>query len=430
MTSKCSLSNCDRPSQSICLGCKLSFCSEHMVDHNLSIHLQLNPLIDQTNEINNRLRSMDTNQLILTSCQELENWRIQSHQLIDDYSNEKIRQLTEYLRTKVQRCELDLEKIQSTVIDHMKEQATTHEQIAYLTSDIQSLEKDLHRLQQSDFHLRINPLHLDDQQIKFGQDFHLSQLSPAYQSLPRSSKDSPCIATNPNHLLLYRDGSLLLVDEQMVIIDEINWKRGQIFDMCYCSSLNSFILLTEHEVFFVEAQTMKITHIRSIPWQEWFACTCSRTNLYLITSVYSTSLIQYSLVPKIEFVKRWDASVLCSKDESIDGIVYKNKSLAMMISSEATKSIRLELRLAKTLERLWALPLYLVYNPDQAYRFCSFNGDEWLVGDYHHSRLLHVSRDGTVLSTCHYHPTPLCLNIFNENILAVSTKKGIYLHKI
>lgn len=430
MATKCSLPNCDRPSQSICLGCRLAFCPEHMVEHNLSIHLQLNPLIDQTNDINNRLRTLDTDRLISYTCAELENWRIQSHQLVDDYVNEKIRELTEFLRGKVQRCEADLEKVQTKIIDFMREQATTHEQVAFLTSDLQSLEKDLHRLEDSDFQLRINPLNVDPQQITFGQVFHLSKLPVPYQTLARSSKDSPCLATDENLLLIHRDGSLVLVDDQMKILDQVNWKHGQIYDMSFCSSLTSFVVLTQHEVFLVDPRIMKITHLRVIPWQEWFACTCSKTYLYLITSTYSTSLIQYSLVPKIEFVKRWESSSLCSKDESIDGIVYKNKTLAMMISNESTKAIRLELRLSKTLERLWVLPLYLVYNPEQAYRFASFNGDEWLVADYHNARLLHISREGTVISTSNYHPTPLCLCTFSRSILAVSTKKGFFFHKI
>lgn len=401
-----------------------------MVEHNLSIHLQLNPLIDQTNDINNRLRGLETERLIAYTCAELDNWRLQSRQLIDDYYNDKLRELTEFLRNKVQRCETELEKIQARIINYMREQATTHEQIAALTTEVYNLDKDLHRLEQSDFQLRLNPITIDPQQISFGQVFNLNQLPPPHQSLPRSPKDSPCLATDQNILLIHREGSLVLLDEHMGVLNHVPWKHGPIFDMSFCQSLNSFVVLTEHEVFLLSINPMKITHLRVIPWQEWFACTCSRTNLYLVTSVYSTSLIQYSLTPKIEFVKRWETSALCSKEESIDGIIYKNKSLAMLISNESTKAIRIELRAAKSLDRIWVLPLYLVYNPDQAYRFCSFNGDEWLVSDYHHSRLLHISRDGTVLSTSNYHPTPLCVCVFNRNILAVSTKKGFFFHKI
>ena len=421
---------CERPSQSICFGCKLAFCPEHMVEHNLSIHLQLNPLIDQTNEINTRLRALDTRRLIDYTTGELENWRLQSHQLIDDYFNAKVRELTEFIQGKVQRCEGELEKVQNVVINYMREQATTHEQLAFLTADVQNLEKDLHRLEESDFQLRLTPLTIDPQQITFGQIFRLAQLPPPYQTMARSSKESPCLATDETHLLVFHEGALVLLDDQMKIVDQVKWKHDRIFDMSFSSSLSSFVVLTEHEVFLLDPRIMKITHLRIIPWQEWFACTCSRTNLYLTTSLYTTTLIQYRLVPKIEFVKRWEAATLCSKDETIDGIVYKNKCLAMMISNESTKAIRMELRLAKTLERLWVLPLYLTYNADQAYRFCSFNIDEWLISDYHNSRLLHISRDGTVVSTGNYHPTPLCLCTFSRSILAVSTKKGFFLHKI
>ena len=430
MSIRCSKPKCDQPIEAICRGCKSQLCSEHLVEHNLAIHLQLNPLVDRSNDVNDRLRSLDTKAMLATSYQALDNWRVQCHQMIDDYFVEKTKKLDGLVGHKIKKCEEQLKLIQAKIIDLMREQKTTHEQVESLKIEVDHLQRDLQKIEANDFQININRLKLDKNQIHFGDELNMDTPSEAYRSLPRDVKSFPCLATDNTYLLLHRDSMLLLVDDQLAISDEVAWTRGPIFDMCYAATIDQFIILTENEVFLLDPSRMKISQARSIPYQEWFSCTCSSTALYLTTKLYSSSLMQFTLTPTIEFVKRWDSADVCGEDESMDDIVYKNKNLGIMISSTTKKIVRFELRIAKSLQRVWTLPLYLAFDPLQSYRFCSVNRDEWMVADYHDSRLLHITRDGKVKSTSAYQPTPSCLVEFSNSILAISTKKAVYLHKL
>ena len=386
--------------------------------------------MERTNDMNDRLRSLETEGLLETSYEALENWRVQSHQMIDNYFLETTKKLESYVSERIKKCEDELKKVQAKLIERLREQATTHETVESLTIDVKNLQRDLQKIEANDFQIDIHRLNLEKNQIRFGDELDMNTFPDAYRSLLRDPKSFPCLASDSRSLLLHRDGMLLLVDDQLAISEQVAWTRGPIYDMCYALVIDQFIILTEHEVFLLDPSRMKISQARSIPYQEWFSCTCSSTSLYLTTKLYSSSLMQFTLTPKIDFVKRWDSTDVCGEDESMDDIVYKNKNLAIMISNTSKKLVRFELRVAKNLKRLWTLPLYLAFNPLQSYRFCSVNRDEWMVADYNDSRLLHITRDGQLKATIVYHPTPSCLIEFSNSVVAVSTKKGVYLHKL
>ncbi|UJR27260.1 hypothetical protein I4U23_008555 [Adineta vaga] len=174
---------------------------------------------------------------------------------------------------------------------------------------------------------------------------------------------------------------------------------------------------------------MTINKVHSIPYQHWFSCTCSNSILYLSTKVYSSSILEFNLTNSMSFHKRWESPDTCTKDEAIDGIFYHNDTLAIMISNDVRKFVRLELRSATTLIRIWSLPLDIIYNERQAYRFCLINRDEWIIADHTSSRLLHISNDGKLKAIFEYRPAPCCTTTFRNNILAVSTKLAVQLHK-
>jgi hypothetical protein len=175
---------------------------------------------------------------------------------------------------------------------------------------------------------------------------------------------------------------------------------------------------------------MKIDKIRSIAWQQWFSCTCSDTYLYLSTKVYNSALMQFSLLPSIAFVKRWASPDICKQDEAIDGIVYNDNKLALMISNDTKRVVRLELRSILTLGRIWSVQLDVVYSDQQAFRFCSINNNEWIVADHSGSCLLHITRDGSMKIVAGYQPEPCCVIEFRHHTLVVSTKSVVNFHKL
>ncbi|CAF4778492.1 unnamed protein product, partial [Rotaria sp. Silwood2] len=53
-----------------------------------------------------------------------------------------------------------------------------------------------------------------------------------------------------------------------------------------------------------------------------------------------------------------------------------------------------------------------------------------VVADHNDSRLLHITKDGVMKSVGSYQPAPYCLIEFGHNVLAISTKTVVNLHKL
>ncbi|CAF0936436.1 unnamed protein product [Rotaria sp. Silwood1] len=429
MAEKCSIATCARASYALCHGCQLNFCREHMIEHTTLTQLQINPLIVEVNKMNDEIHELNPKNLYDVFYQKLDKWRIKSHQMIDMYFEKKIKELDLYLNEQVKKLKNTFNETYAKIESFIQEKEITHEQINLLTFEIQGLRKDINKIN-NDFQIQTKPLTLEKNLINFDQTFHVSNLPPIYRIIDRNDRSFTPLATDNKFLLLHHEGNLLLVDEELTTPKQVPWKHGPIYDMCYSLALKRFIIINENEVFLLNQGNMTIDKVRSIQWQQWFSCTCSDTSLYLSTKVYHSSLLQFNLLPSIVFFKRWSSPDLCTNDEAIDGIIYKDNKLALMISNDAKRVLRIELRSSTTFDRIWSLPLDIIYNEKQAYRFCSINHNEWLVADHSDSRLLHITKDGVMKSEVSYTPAPCCLIEFGHNMLAISTKTVVHLHKL
>ncbi|UJR27261.1 hypothetical protein I4U23_008556 [Adineta vaga] len=213
MLGNCSVETCERLQHALCHGCKLSFCREHMFEHSLSTHLQLNPLIDQVNQIQDQLKGIDKLAILRLPFEKLEDWRQKAHQAIDAYCADKVKELDAYVVEMIKQHEQELLNIRTRIMTSMREQDTTHELVQLLTFKIQSLQNDINRLLQSNIQLQINPLVIDKNLITYEQLFNILNVSPAYRIIQRSRGSFTSLATDNEFLLLHHQDSLLLVDE-------------------------------------------------------------------------------------------------------------------------------------------------------------------------------------------------------------------------
>jgi hypothetical protein len=140
--------------------------------------------------------------------------------------------------------------------------------------------------------------------------------------------------------------------------------------------------------------------------------------------------MEFSLLPTIELVKQWQSPDTCTRDEVINGIVYNNGTLAMMIKNPSEKTIHIEMRSSATLDRLWSVRLNIAYSQNIRTRCCLLTHNEWLVVDRNTSRIFHISKDGKVKSSSAYNPPPFCATIFDQEMLAISTARGVNLHRL
>ncbi|CAF4841963.1 unnamed protein product [Rotaria sp. Silwood1] len=217
----------------------------------------------------------------------------------------------------------------------------------------------MNNIEQTCFTINTRPLIIDETFILIKKttkpELDLSTLSPVYRTIHHSNGDFYSITCNVRYLLIHQHPNLCLVDGEMKIAKQTLWSYGAIHDMCWSSTLDRFIVLGKKNIFLINENTMSIDNAYAIQEQEWLSCTCSDTILFTSTNEWGSSITEFTLFPTIEMIKTSKYPLICMKDEVIADMAYNNGNLALMVMNASKKSLRMELRYAKTLDRIWIL---------------------------------------------------------------------------
>jgi hypothetical protein len=420
MSQPCAIPTCKRVSRTLCYGCNQNFCREHMIEHDLSLNSQLNPLSDEINALGERLKSINLENSIGDSHQRLEKWRDDCHKTIDYFFEQKCRELDRCISQKMEKQREEISRMRIKMSELIREQEATHKDIDSLTSTVRDLEREMSKIEQTSLQLEIKSLVIDDSLIQIEDSdvnrFDLSSLSPIYKTINYPRENWAPLACNDRYLLIHQEPNLCLVDRDLTLIKQNSWIYGTIYDMCWSSALKRFIVINGSDVFLVDEDNMSIENIQTLQKRKWLSCTTSDTSLFLSTKVWGSSIMEFNLLPTIELVKQWQSPDTCTRDEVINGIVYK--------------TIHIEMRSSATLDRLWSVRLNIAYSQNIRTRCCLITHNEWLVVDRNTSRIFHISKDGKVKSSSSYNPPPFCATVFDQDMLAISTARGVNLHKL
>jgi polyhydroxyalkanoate synthesis regulator phasin len=405
-----------------------------MIEHDLTLNSQLNPLSDEINALGERLKSINLENSIGDSHQKLEKWRDDCHKTIDYFFEQKCRELDQCIAKKMEKQREEIGRMRQKMSELIEEQEATHKDIDSLTSTVRGLEREMNKIEKTSLQVEIKALLIDDSLIQIEDSdanrFDLLSLSPIYKTINYPRENWVPLACNNRYLLLHQEPNLCLVDRDLIIIKQNSWIYGTIYDMCWSSALNRFIVINGSDVFLVDEDNMSIENIQTLQKRKWLSCTTSETSLFLSTKVWGSSIMEFSLLPTIELVKQWQSPDTCTRDEVINGIVYNNGTLAMMIKNPSEKTIHIEMRSSATLDRLWSVRLNIAYSQNIRTRCCLLTHNEWLVVDRNTSRIFHISKDGKVKSSSAYNPPPFCATIFDQEMLAISTARGVNLHRL
>ncbi|CAF1169022.1 unnamed protein product [Rotaria sordida] len=434
MAQPCMIATCRRVSQTLCYGCQQNFCRDHIIEHDLSLNSQLNPLSDEINALGERLKSVNLENAIGNSRKKLEQWRIDCHKTIDDFFEQKCHELDRCIRKKMEKQREEIRRIRIKMSDLIREQEATHKDIDLLTITVRDLEHEINKIEQILFQIEIKSLVLDDNLIYIENldinHFDLISLSSIYKTINYPRENWTPLTCNNQYLLIHQEPNLCLVDQNLNIIKQNSWIYGTIYDMCWSSTLNRFIVINGSDVFFIDENFISIENIQTLQKCKWLSCTTSETSLFLSTKVWGSSIMEFSLLPTIKLIKQWQSPDTCTRDEVINGIVYNNDTLAMMIKNPSEKTIHIEIRSSITLDRIWSLKLNIAYSQNIRTRCCLLPNDQWLVVDRNTSRIFHITKDGKVKSSSAYNPPPFCAVLFDHNMLAISTARGVNIHKL
>ncbi|UJR21946.1 hypothetical protein I4U23_025015 [Adineta vaga] len=434
MSQSCAISTCRRVSRTLCYGCNQNFCREHMVEHDLSLNSQLNPLSDEINALGERLKSINLKNAIGITHQKLEQWRLDCRKTIDSFFDQKCQELDRYVAKRMEKQREQISHMRTKMSQLISEQEATHKDIDSLTVTVRDLEREIAQIEQTSIQVETKSLILDDSLIHIENldvnRFDLSTLSSVYKTINYPRENWAPLTCNNRYLLIHQEPNLCLIDQDLNVIKQNSWIYGTIYDMCWSSTLNRFIVINGSDVFLVDETHMSIENIQTLQKRKWLSCTTSETSLFLSTKVWGSSIMEFSLLPTIELVKQWQSPDTCARDEVINGIVYNNDTLVLMIKNPSEKTIHIEMRSSATLDRLWSVRLNIAYSLNIRTRCCLLSNDQWLVVDRNTSRILHISKDGKVKASTTYTPPPFCAALFNQDMLAISTARGVNLHRL
>ncbi|UJR22967.1 hypothetical protein I4U23_025994 [Adineta vaga] len=433
MPHQCAAHKCNRIARGLCDCCQQNLCLQHLNEHNASLISQLNPLTDEINTLGDRLKSLNVQQIIEKCRQKLQKWREECHEKIDRLFVQKCQEYDQFVNEKNSEQHEKLSQIQSKMTEFISAQETTRRDIDQLTLTIRQLNRDIDKIEQTHSMIISRPCLLNDTLVftkdTVDHEIDLDTLGSVWKTIDRPDGSYASLASNDRYLLIHQQPNLSLLDQEMNIIKQIPWCHDAIYDMCWSSTLKRFIIIGGKLIFTVNESTLSMDNVKISKERYWQSCTCSDTSLFLSTNEYTSSIVEFRLLPSIKIIKEWKYPVTCAQNEVISGIVYNDGKLALMIMNEAKKTLRIVLSDVKTLNFIWSRQLDIICTQSIAFRCCALTCHEWLVSDFETRRLLHITEDGKVKKIIPYSAIPYRANLFG-NMLVVSRNDGVNLHKL
>jgi len=383
--------------------------------------------------LTDRLNTLNIENMTADSRRKLEQWRDRSHQQIDRLFEQKCEELDRIMNKKIQKQREEVTHLQSKIAEIIREQETTRQQIDSLTTTMHDLKEQMNELENTSLRVTTQRLIIDDGLISIEStaehELDLSNLPTPCTTIQRLGGSKFSICASDNYLLIHRKPNLCLVDREMNVVKEMLWNYEDIWDMCWCSTLDRFLVNEGSNIFLIDESTMAIEKIKTIEEINWLSCTTSENHLFLSTNTYGSIVKKYDLLPSIKLVIEWKSPFTCTDNEWISSIRYNNEKLGLLIRNNPEKSLRMELRSADTFDRIWLLKFDTVCEQNIGFRCCSLTCNEWLVTDYQSKRLLQVTKNGKLKAAVPYENFPYYPTLFG-NMLAVSRNYGIVVYKL
>jgi hypothetical protein len=418
MSQPCAAKDCKRASRTLCHCCDQHLCRDHFNEHDDLLNSQLNPLTDEINALGDRLKAINLDKITNNSRQKLSQWRMDCHKTIDHFYEQKCQELDQFITESINTQRNEIVNLRSKMTQLIDKQETTKNDIKSLTSAIRTLEQKMNEIEQVRVQVDVRPLTIDDRLINIGtlkeHRFDLLSLSSPYRTIDRSPRSETSLASNDRFLLAHIAPNLCLIDGDLSVKKQIYWEYDDIIDMCWSPVLECFLVATKEAILLVDENTMTIKRMQQIKNEIWNSCECSDRSLYLSRYAWDSSVLEFSLLPSIRFVKLWKTTNELKQQQRIDAIVYNRGTLALVINDKSIQAKLVEVRSSDTFSSLWSIQLDVIYNSNFL-RCCRLNHGEWLLADWFSSRLFHITNEGKVKRTNTYQYGFSNIRMFSSN---------------
>ncbi|CAF1289929.1 unnamed protein product [Rotaria magnacalcarata] len=429
---QCVITACKREANVLCYCCKENLCRNHYNEHDF-INSKLNLLVNEIDTFDRQLLGIDLRKYIQSSTEKLHQWRLDSYKQIDQYCEQKYREIEQHLLKVINLKRENLEELRKNMLGLVQKRKLTLELIDALSSDLRSMETELTGIDLKYLSIQTSPITLERDLIHINElsieDFDVSSLSSVFKTIDYTRKGVYPVASNTQCLLMHHEPNLCLMDRNFKIAKQTLWSHGQIVDACWSSALGRFFLLTLNQIYIFDVDTISIERVDATQKLQWLSCACSDASLFLSTNEKGSSICEFNLLNSLQAAKRWEPPDTCSQNERILDMTYNKGTLLLLIGNSLAEKTRVELRSSARLDRIWSLQLDIVYQ-SKILRCCLLHSDQWLIIDGNTSRLFQITMDGRLKSTCYYNPTPCSACLFGFDLLAISTVQGVNLHKL
>jgi hypothetical protein len=436
MSQPCAMPSCNQPSRVLCYCCDKNLCLDHLSNHTTLIDYQSQSLPEQVNLLNEQLKRLDKDKLVDDGRQKLDKWRDESLKKIHRFHEQKCDELERYFILNIRQKQYETDQLYKKLTDYNQKSDLTHDDYSKeLKIIIFDTKQKFDSIEQKGIPISIHSLSIGNNLIHIGEskteEFDLTILSsPPYQTFSCSNKFGSALTSNDRYLLIDQNPILSLYDSDLRIVQESSWKNSLIYDMCWSSILSCFIIITEKsKAFLINENNLSIHNIQSMQNQLWISCTCSNSLLYLAS--LSNGIVEFSLLPSISYIKRWDPPMTCQNNESIKDIACNDITLALLISPYSNKMIYIILRSLTSFVELFTVHLDIQHPLYQLpTRCCPLKNNEWLVIDANTSHIFHINKYGKVKRTLTYDRPPYNAVLFNSTKLVIRTEDSINFHQL
>ena len=433
MSQPCAIEDCKRASRAICHCCNQNLCRDHFVEHDDLLNSQLNPLADEINTLADRLTAINIDGITSNCRKKLDQWRIDCHKKIDEFYEEKCKELDRYANENVNEERKAVTNLRSQMSELIEKQETTKHDINSLTSGIRTLDRQMSEAENIRIEMNIHPLILDNRLIEITRakthQFDLLNLSSAYLTMNKIGIHDYEMASSDRFLLVYFNRNLCLMDKDLSIAKQTEWNDSLIGDMCWSSVLRCFFVITEKTVFSIDENSLSLKPILEVEGEDLWSCECSNESLYLSQRAWNSCILEYRLLPSVQFIKVWKTTDPLNNEQRVDNIKYYNGTLALVINDQSNRKKFIELRSLKTFSPIWSIRLDIQYNTNVT-RCCSLKNAEWLVSDRSTSNFFHIAYEGEIKGKSKYTFIPYNINLFGSNILVIISDEGINFFKL
>jgi len=434
MSERCNIDKCEQNSHVLCYCCKKNLCLDHLANHRTLLDFQSFSIADQTNILNEQLKKLDNQTLVENTRQKLDKWRDESLKKVQRFYEQKCEDLERYFNENIQKKQLEFTQLHRKLTESNQISNDNETIKEFLFTNKQKIDS----IEQHGIPITIQPLVIKNNLITIGDmkkiddEFDLTVLSTSTtQTIDCSSQFGSSLSTNDQYILIDQNPRLTLVDFQLNVVEQISWNYGIISDMCWSSLLDSFVLITEKsKAYLVNAKSLAVRLIESMQNQLWISCSCDQSSLFV--SSLSNGIVEFTLLPSISYLKRWDPPMTCQNDQSIKDICLNETSIAFLVFSNTNQTVDFLIRSISTFHQLFSVRLQ-ISNPSYSLpiRCCSHkNKKQWLISDANSSQLLLIDQYGKMKSTFSYDQPPLNLVVCNSNLLVIRTEQMIHLYRL